>query len=484
MKRLVCFCTMILILLTFTVSALGQDDLSKHVTTESSDEQKKVILQRLKMLEEEVIRQAKIVQELKEEIAKQNNPGTQKTEQKLQPTDQGLKQKVEELDNKVQQVADAQKKEVISVFNPSIGLVGESILSYSTKGSNETGNNRPGGWDFFQRSTELNIAASVDPFVKAYAVFNASADAQTGNASVNVEEAAVQTTSLPGNLTLKAGRFFGEFGRLSYIHDHELPFVNRPLTLDQYMGGESQTNGLQINWLAPVEHYVSLTLGSGIQFGGDNPPNNVGTFRELSGLNYWGRLSSYFDLTPDISFEPGISGLWNPSTNGQWSNPGGINPSFPTDINNNTFTERERRLYGVDFMLSYKPLQKNQFQSLVWGTEILYSDNRYDVTAASGNALPGTSVNSLGLYSYLTYKFHRQWSAGLLFGRTENIINNQDVTYNYSPYITWAISHWNQLRLQYTHTDHNAASTLTSDDAFYLQWCWIIGAHSHGWQER
>ena len=56
-------------------------------------------------------------------------------------------------------------------------------------------------------------------------MINASADPVTGEAAVGVEEAAIVTTSLPWNLTVKAGRFFGEFGRLSYIHDHELPFV-------------------------------------------------------------------------------------------------------------------------------------------------------------------------------------------------------------------------------------------------------------------
>ena len=59
-----------------------------------------------------------------------------------------------------------------------------------------------------QRSVELNVAASVDPFAKAYAVINASADSQTGEATMSVEEAALQTTSLPWNLTAQAGRFF------------------------------------------------------------------------------------------------------------------------------------------------------------------------------------------------------------------------------------------------------------------------------------
>ncbi len=77
---------------------------------------------------------------------------------------------------------------------------------------------------------------------------------------------------------MKAGRFFGEFGRLAYIHDHELPFVNRPLVLDQYIGGESRTDGVQLNWLVPIEHYVSLTVGVGNDFGSvaddTTDPNN------------------------------------------------------------------------------------------------------------------------------------------------------------------------------------------------------------------
>jgi hypothetical protein len=390
-----------------------------------------------------------------------------------------MQQQVQELKEQVDQVVEAQKKTIPSVFNPSIGLVGETIFSYRSRGSAQTGSDRPGGFDAFQRSVELNAAGSVDPFAKAYVVANATADAQTGESTFNIEEAALQTESLPWNLTVKAGRFFGEFGRLAYIHDHELPFVNRPLVLDQYIGGESRTDGVQINWLLPVEHYVSLTVGAGNQFGGDVPPNNVGDFRHLSGWNYWGRLSTYFDLTPDISLEPGVSGLWNPQTIDR----GGPLPQ----PDGSTFTERERRLVGADLALSWKPLRNNQFQSLTWGTEVLYSNNRYDVTNPSGSALPSRSVGSLGLYSYLTYKFHRQWSTGFLYGFVEDAQNNKARTYEYSPYITWALSHWNQLRLQYTYTDRNAAaaaSGLRPDNAVYLQWAWIIGSHTHGWQQR
>jgi len=304
-------------------------------------------------------------------------------------------------------------------------------------------------------------------------VINASADPVTGEAALTVEEAALQTTSLPYNLTLKGGRFFAEFGRLSYIHDHELPFVNRPLALDQYVGGESKTDGIQLNYLLPIAHYVSLTAGVGTQFG--DTPNNPGTFRDSSALNYWTRASTYFDLTPDVSLETGLSGLWNPATNDR----GGalVQPD------GSTFTEKERRLYGADLVLAYRPLRNNQFKSLTWGTEVLYSSNRYDVTSLD-SSVSSSTVNSLGLYSYLAYKFHRQWTVGFLYQWMENAQNNDAQTASYSPYITWAVSHWNQLRFQYTHTDNNVATGLQSNEAIFLQWTWIIGSHAHGWQER
>jgi hypothetical protein len=290
-------------------------------------------------------------------------------------------------------------------------------------------------------------------------------------------------------LTLTGGRFFAEFGRLSNIHDHELPFVNRPLALDEYVGGESRTDGLQLNWLPPIDHYVSLTLGVGDSFGGDSPLANPGTYRAFSEFNFWSRLSTYFDLTPDWQLEAGISGLWNPRTDDR----GGVNAL--TAANGDPMTERERRLAGLDFKVSYVPLRNNQFRSLTWGTEVLYSDNRYlvdpDDSLNPANPVPGltgdefnTSVGSLGLYSYVTYKWHRQWSGGFLFDWVQDPSNHDSETFAYSPYLTWALSHWNQLRLQYTHTDHNSASGLPSDDALYLQWAWIIGAHSHGWAQR
>jgi hypothetical protein len=407
--------------------------------------------------------------------------GATNVAQGMAQTNAVIADQIDELNKKVDNVVEAQKKVRPGEFNPAIGLVGETIFSYQSRGNEQTGRDRPGGFDVFQRSVELNIAASVDPFAKAYAVINASADSGTGEAVMTVEEAALQTTSLPWNLELKAGRFFGEFGKLSYIHDHELPFVNRPLVLDQYIGGESRTDGAQLNWLPPLPHYLSVTAGVGVGFGGDSPLNNPGSYRTLSGLNYFGRVSTYFDLNPNLQLETGVSGLINPTTQDRGGPNAFVGPGGAL------LTEKERRVAGVDLKLSYVPLANNQFRRLDWGTEALYSNSRYqfdpDGILGSGDEFD-RSVGSVGLYSYVTYKWHRQWSAGFLFDFVQNPANQNDHTFAYSPYITWALSHWNQIRLQYTHTDHNAVSGLKSDDAIYLQWAWIIGAHSHGWQAR
>jgi len=140
------------------------------------------------------------------------------------------------------------------------------------------------------RALELNAAASVDPFAKAYAVITPRLIPPRAR-QPSVSRAALQTTSLPWNLELKAGRFFGEFGRLGYIHDHELPFVNRPLVLDEYIAvNRNPTSAIK---LASADSALrQRDPGVGDHFGADSPnPDNPGTYRPLSGLNFWGRLS-------------------------------------------------------------------------------------------------------------------------------------------------------------------------------------------------
>ncbi len=158
--------------------------------------------ERIKKMEETIQKQQEVLKEqqkalddLKEQTNKEKAPAPAQSTQQAPPAPpaaatttqpvapEQMQKQVKELKEKVDQVVEAQKKYVPSVFNPSIGFVGETIFSYNNKGSQHTGSDRPGGFDVNLRSMELNLAAFVDPFARGYAVINASADPITGEST-------------------------------------------------------------------------------------------------------------------------------------------------------------------------------------------------------------------------------------------------------------------------------------------------------------
>lgn len=390
----------------------------------------------------------------------------------LSVTNAASAEEVDELRKRVDNLSDKAKQVARNIFNPAIGFVGEAVFSYNSKGNDATGFERPGGWDAYLRSAELNLEMSVDPFVRGYGVINATADAATGEASLGIEEAALVTRSLPWNLTAQAGRFFGEFGRLSYKHEHDLPFVLRPLALEGFVFGESQTDGVQANWLFPTEHYISLTVGTGLKFG--DLQSDPGAFRSTGDMNYWGRLSTSFDLSPNVSLDFGTSGLLAPQQDLDLNDDGQIN-------------QRERQLAGIDMMLRYHPLGDTLNRGLEWGTEYLFARGDYDFnpdgTPETGDEF-SQSNDSHGLYTYIAWKFNRRWDLGFLFDWAQSVEDHNAETFRYSPYVTFRPSPFQLLRLQYSYTDPSPDTGHQASHGMYLQWSYILGAHSHGFRQQ
>ena len=168
-------------------------------------------------------------------------------------------EQVQELNEKVDRVARSAEKSPAQRVQPGHRPGGRNDLLLSQQGQAADGQRSArrvrcvpafGG---VERSPRRSIRSR-----KAYVVINASADAghRRGDLSAS-KKRRCRRLRCRGTSTLKAGRFFGEFGRLAYIHDHELPFVNRPLVLDQYIGGESRTDGAQLNWLSADQTITS-----------------------------------------------------------------------------------------------------------------------------------------------------------------------------------------------------------------------------------
>ena len=406
----------------------------------------------------------KQTQEQQEVIRRQNEKIQQLTGQRVAPprkaaapvvaTEAPTTTREEELKNEVtenimrriQPSLAAANKTFASQFNPAIGFVIDSVASYNDK---EGGN-------FEFRSGEIGISASVDPFVRGYGIFNGTND------GVEVEEAAIVTTSLPYNLGLKGGRFFADFGRLSKFHDHDLPFVNRPHVLDEYVDGESQGDGIEASWLVPIPQYLTLTAGAYNKIGAENERVNNNVPRNYSEFTYLGRAFTFLSLSDSSSIDFGVSG--------------GFTPVVKED-------QRDTRiLSGIDVTYRYTPLSQASYRGLVWGTEVLMnSENRPIGGFGDGNTpLVFRHQNAVGLYSYIEPRLTRRFYPGFLFEWVQDINPGVGETLAYSPYLTVWASEFQRIRLQYTRLESPGEHA----NEFFLQWTVVLGSHVHSFKDR
>ena len=408
--------------------------------------------------------------------------------------------KIQEVEAKANAALDASKKTFASQFNPAISLGIDTIGSYKSnaQGFNpgngpqagaRINNTRPAGADFNLRSAELFISADVDPFTRAYATINASADAANNDeATLAVEEAAIVTTRLPYNLTVRGGRFFADFGVLPHRHDHDLPFVDRPPSIAAFVGGEAQTNGVEVSWLAPTPFFLRASGTVGNKLGADfrDGVSNVNS-RPIKGLTYVGRLQTYFDINDDNNVELGGSIAEAPNAE---------------DVTN---TGRfERRLVGVDFKYRWYPLGYGLRQSLTIAGELLHDIGGADpVNGGPRRDIFGNPVRqgAWGGYVYAEYRLSKQWRPGFRFdyfqlqsepllvtnpftglpASTLNATGHRTDNRTWTAYLTWFPSEFQRLRLQYNRSDRGNAQDANE---FFLQWTAFLGSHSHGFSER
>ena len=463
------------------VFALGVALLPRGVGAENEDLRRELEAMRkqLRQMQEQLKKQQELIDKLSAEKQTPAAPAkAEKTPEEKAADEERLRRDVTaSIMRRVQPQLAAANKTFPSQFNPAIGLILDNVASY--------GSETRGDFDF--RAAELGISASVDPFARGYAIITGSSD------GFDVEEAAIVTTSLPYNLTVKGGRFFADFGRLSKFHDHDLPFVNRPIVLNRYVGGESQSDGVELNYLVPMKQYLTLTAGWYNKMGAENERVDNGVSRDLSEFTYLGRAATFFGLNDANSIDLG----------GSWA----YTPEVKVDDG------ASRNLVGLDLTYRYAPLAEAAYRGLVWGTELLYNQEDRPVGGfPSSEALAtetslerGLGVTPLGprvaplavdpvattplifkrrdatgLYTYLEARITQRYYAGFLFDYAQDIDHVVGPTYAYSPYLTMWLSEFNRLRFQYTRLEQPGLH----ENQFFLQWTVILGSHVHGFRER
>jgi len=371
----------------------------------------------------------------------------QQLQQALQRIDQLEKEKgattirVDQVEKSVKAVQSAP-----STLNPAIGMAIDATAEHRNKA----------GGTFNFRSAEIGISASIDPYARGYAYFTGSGD------GVEVEEAAMVTTSLPWNLQARGGRFFADFGRLAKFHPHEYAFVNTPLSLERIVGGESKADGAELSYLFPTRFFLRGTIGGYNKLGAENERLDDSKSRAWSRFTYLARLNSYFDLTDNHSVEVGTSLAYTPSIR------------IPADPHGGS-----RALSGVDLTYRYQPLGSTLHQGLTVGAELFGNSER--VARDSGFR----RMFALGGYAYAEAKLNREWAAGFLYDNAPSLASPGKKTHGYSPFLTWNLSEFNRLRFQYSYLDDKVREDKAErGHQFFLQWTTVLGAHAHGFRTR
>ncbi len=431
------------------VTALSEDGVEDKQLRKELD----AVKQQLRRVEEQMKQQEELIRKLTAQrpaAVPTAPPPAVATEEEQRKADE-LKRKIEEdIEEKLQPAIAAANKTFPAQFNPAIGFIIDTVGSWTRRNQ--------GNFEF--RSGELGISANVDPFARGYAIINGTND------GIEVEEAAIVTTSLPYNLTVKGGRFFADFGRLSKFHDHDLPFVNRPTPLDEYVDGESQGDGVETSWLVPLtSQYVVLTGGWYNKMGAENDRVSNDKPREFSQFTYMGRANTYFNLAEAHGVDLGVSDAYT--------------PRVVVDENHS------RNLLDVDLTYRYTPLSQGSYRGLIWGSEfLLNSEDRQqntDETEANPDVMPVFSrVNAFGMYTYLEARLSKVFYPGFMFEYTQDINGIQGAAEGYSPYLTMWASEFQRFRLEYYHIVQPGGD----DDQFFVQWTVVLGSHVHSFRDR
>lgn len=378
--------------------------------------------------------------------------------------------RIRALEERLDKLEGAPAKTSLSAFNPAMGVAVDFAFSRASDKAN-----------FGFRAAELSLESPIDPFLKGWAVINATAD------GVEVEEASLQTTALPHNLTLTGGRLFASFGRLAHFHDHELPVIDRPRSLDAFIGGETKADGLEASFLFPTPFYLTATAGAYNKVGAENARADDAASRPLQSFTYLGRLDAYADLD-EHSVELGLSGAWTPrryvtdtSIPGADFNADGAPDAPSSSAGIETRKNTWRFLGGADLTYRHKPSQAGGlYQGLVWGTEVMVNNERRFDPATN---LPTDRVRAFGGFSYVEAAFGTRWRPGAGVDLAEDLDSARSLTRTFTGFVSYRVTEFQRLRLAYAREMSNVPGR-RAEDRVGLQWTGIFGKHVHGFRDR
>jgi len=221
-------------------------------------------------------------------------------------------------------------------LNPDISVIGD-FVGYAGNPANRFTPSME------MHESEIGMQEVIDPYARADFFFS------FGEHGVDLEEGYLTFSALPAGLQLKVGKMRAAFGKVNTLHNHVLPWIDRPLVTQDLVGGEDgiQDAGMSLSKILPAPKGFFLEGTAQIYRGdaygvypGKPPRSQVATVEHL-------RL--YKDLTDNTNIDLG----------GSWSR--GHSP----------WAAAFNQLSGFDAMLRWKPLQRSIYRSFVGRSEVI-----------------------------------------------------------------------------------------------------------------
>lgn len=367
-----------------------------------------------------------------------------------------------------------------NALNPDISLILSGTYANRSQDSNyhitgfqAGGEIGPGTKGFNLGESELGVYASVDP--NFYGGLNL---ALAPDNTIGVEEAFVQTTTLPYGVTLKAGRFFSSIGYLNDQHAHTWDFVDNPLAYQAFLGNQFGDDGIQLKWLAPTDIFLEL----GAEYGRGRIADTEGRDKNGGGA---GSIFAHVggDLGINSSWRAGLSYL-EVSPKDRKSND---IDALGSDVTN-SFTGNSK-VWLADFVWKWAPNGNATNTSFKLQGEYLHRKESGDLTYAADNTVIASTssykASQDGWYLQGVYKFLPYWRAGLRYDQLnsgsvnygDNAANLANSSYDprrISAMLDFSPSEFSRIRLQVSSDKSRQEAT---DNQIFIQYQMSLGAH-------
>ncbi len=316
------------------------------------------------------------------------------------------------------------------VFNPDISVIGDFLGG--------VGNGNPRSTPALEmHESEVGFQAIIDPYARADFFIS------FGEQGVNLEEGFLTFAALPAGLQMKVGKMRAAFGKVNTLHNHVLPWTDRPLVTQNLVGGEDGIDdaGLSFSRILPAPKNIFLE-GTAQIFRGDS--DDVIHAYKRSDVSTVGHLRAYRDISESTNIDLGVS----------YSR--GHSPVAEPLIN---------QLYGVDATLRWKPLRRSIYHSFVGRFEYIWDRAEQPLHV---NTTPE------GFYVSTDYQFARRWFVGGRFDRSGRFANARLIDTGGSLIVTYWPSEFSQIRGQLRRTSY--ADRLTANELLF-QFQFSMGAH-------